>query len=201
MKKLLSILIIITVTIVSTASAYPNKPIDKRKVAHHITISVDNETLTLYDANGEAVYECQVACGKYIGINVIETSSLGDNHNTQYSQTNNNPTRGVVVDTDGKFIIENIYDSSSWGHYCTDGRGYIKGYYGQHVIEINSIPRIIIYQRNDTDSLEDTSIVMSKEDLKSVVSMINCGMEVNIKHETSSRAAELEAELNDILNM
>lgn len=82
-----------------------------------IFISKTDMTLTLVDSLGRAVATYPMACGRNIGPKTVK----GDNKTPE-----------------GYFLLQNIHESSSWGHDFHDGKGFIRNAYGPYFLRLQT---------------------------------------------------------------
>lgn len=82
-----------------------------------IFISKVDMTLTLVGSQGQVVASYPIACGENIG----QKSIKGD-HKTP----------------EGYFLLQNIHESSKWGHDFHDGKGFIRNAYGPYFLRLQT---------------------------------------------------------------
>lgn len=82
-----------------------------------IFISKVDMTLTLVGSQGQVVATYPIACGENIG----QKSIKGD-HKTP----------------EGYFLLQNIHESSKWGHDFHDGKGFIRNAYGPYFLRLQT---------------------------------------------------------------
>lgn len=82
-----------------------------------IFISKVDMTLTLVGSQGQVVVSYPIACGENIG----QKSIKGD-HKTP----------------EGYFLLQNIHESSKWGHDFHDGKGFIRNAYGPYFLRLQT---------------------------------------------------------------
>lgn len=82
-----------------------------------IFISKTDMTLTLVDSLGQAVATYPMACGRNIGPKTVK----GDNKTPE-----------------GYFLLQNIHESSAWGHDFHDGKGFIRNAYGPYFLRLQT---------------------------------------------------------------
>lgn len=145
------------------------------KMASYIVISKESMTLTLFDANGKAIYRFPVAVGKNYG---------------------NKKKSGDMKTPEGQFTVQQIQDASSWTHDFKDGKGVIHGAYGNWFIRLSTPPHkgIGIHGTHAPSSIgtraSEGCIRLRNEDLNKLRPLVKVGMEVRI--ETSKKDMEAD---------
>lgn len=87
--------------------------------ASFIIVDKAKMKLSVYDKNGEEVESFPIGCGQNFGNKIEE----GDNRTPE-----------------GIFRISDIQDSSNWKHDFGDGKGEIKGAYGNYFLRLSASP-------------------------------------------------------------
>lgn len=132
-----------------------------------IFIDKQDFSLTVYNSSGEIQVEFPIACGKKLG----QKKRVGDNKTPE-----------------GVFVIEQIQDSSKWGHDFKDGKGFIKHAYGPWFFRIKTGFRGIgIHGTHDPESIgtraTEGCVRLNNENLESLKEFIEIGMTVIISQD------------------
>lgn len=132
----------------------------------HGLIYIDKQemTLSLYNNDGSLLVEYPMACGRNIGKKI----KAGDNKTPE-----------------GVFSVEQIQDSSKWGHDFHDGKGFIKDAYGPWFIRLKTGFRGIgIHGTHDPASIgtraSEGCIRLQNENLVKLRPLVKIGMTVII---------------------
>ena len=150
------------------------------KDASRIVISKESMTLNLYDSKGGLIYSFPVAVGKALG----NKEKVGDNKTPE-----------------GEFSIQQIQDASTWCHDFGDGKGEIKGAYGNWFIRLKTPPHsgIGIHGTHDPNSIgtraSEGCIRLNNADLDKLKPLVKLGMPVII--ETSIADQEADGKRSD----
>lgn len=148
--------------------------------ASKIVISKESMTLNLYDSKGGLIYSFPVAVGKALG----NKEKIGDNKTPE-----------------GEFSIQQIQSASSWEHDFGDGKGSIKGAYGNWFIRLKTPPHtgIGIHGTHDPNSIgtraSEGCIRLNNADLDKLKPLVKVGMPVII--ETSIADQEADGKRSD----
>ena len=134
-----------------------------------IVISKQDMKLRRYDLKGNILEEYPVACG----LNYGNKKKRGDNRTPE-----------------GVFTVQQIQNSSTWTHDFKDGKGEIKGAYGQYFIRLKTgFQGIGIHGTHAPESIgtraTEGCIRLKNEDLLKLVKNITIDMVVII---TTSKA-------------
>ncbi|MFR9553048.1 MAG: L,D-transpeptidase [Rikenellaceae bacterium] len=89
------------------------------RVGGYIVISKEDMILRLYDASDSEVYNFGIACGAAYG---------------------NKERPGDMKTPEGEFTVSQLCDASDWTHDFGDGKGVIKGAYGDYFIRLLTPP-------------------------------------------------------------
>lgn len=141
-----------------------------KSIPSHIVISKESMTLKLYDKNGKIIYNFPVAVGKNYG---------------------NKQKVGDMKTPEGTFSISEIRSASTWTHDFKDGKGEIKGAYGDWFIRLKTPPHtgIGIHGTHAPESIgtraTEGCIRLHNENLNKLKPLVFEGMKVVI--ETSKR--------------
>lgn len=167
LKLLIGILVIILCCAGSCwlTRIYYESRISKIENANVIVISKQDMQLRLIDYEGNTLFCAPVATGKAYG---------------------NKQKQGDMRTPEGVFQISDIQDASKWSHDFGDGKGEIKGAYGDYFIRL-AVPGhkgIGIHGTHDPESLgsraSEGCIRLRNEDLNKLVSLIYPPMTVII---------------------
>ncbi len=140
--------------------------------AHRIVISKETMTLNLYDSEEKLICSFPVAIGKNAG---------------------NKRHVGDMKTPEGKFTVQQIQASDRWTHDFGDGKGQIKGCYGNWFIRLKTPPHkgIGIHGTHDPESIgtraTEGCIRLHNSDLDSLKPMVHVGMSVVIEAATADR--------------
>lgn len=143
--------------------------------AHYIIISKESMTLKLYDKDSLLICRFPIAAGKNYG-------------NKQHS--------GDMKTPEGEFTIEQIQNATHWLQDFGDGKGEIKGSYGNWFIRLKTPPHrgIGIHGTHTPTSIgsrtTDGCIQLYNHDLDSLKAMVNIGMAVRIESSVLDRKAD-----------
>ena len=141
----------------------------------HIVISKEDMNLKVYDTKGRIIYKFPIAVGKNFG---------------------NKKVRGDMKTPEGEFSVQQIQPASSWTHDFKDGKGEIKGAYGDWFIRLLTPGHtgIGIHGTHDPNSIgtraTEGCIRLRNEDLNKLKPLISRGMRVVI--ESSQKDAEAD---------
>lgn len=97
---------------------YENK-MEQYERASFIIVDKGKMNLSVYDRNGDEVESFPIGCGQNYGNKIEE----GDNRTPE-----------------GIFRISDIQDSSNWKHDFGDGKGEVKGAYGNYFLRLSADP-------------------------------------------------------------
>ncbi|MDR3287696.1 MAG: L,D-transpeptidase [Prevotellaceae bacterium] len=139
-----------------------------------IVISKQDMKLRRYDLTGNVLEEYPVACGRNYG---------------------NKKKRGDNRTPEGVFTIQQIQNASTWTHDFGDGKGQIKGAYGQYFIRLKTgFQGIGIHGTHAPESIgtraTEGCIRLRNEDLLKLVKNLQPSMVVIIT--TSKEDAQVE---------
>lgn len=136
---------------------YYESRISKIENANIIVISKQDMQLRLIDYEGNTLFCAPVATGKAYG---------------------NKQKQGDMRTPEGVFQVSDIQDASKWSHDFGDGKGEIKGAYGDYFIRLD-VPGhkgIGIHGTHDPESIgsraSEGCIRLRNEDLNKLVSLI-----------------------------
>lgn len=144
-----------------------------------IVISKQSMTLTLFDVDERVICRFPIACGRNLG----NKSRVGD-----------------MKTPEGDFTVQQIQPASTWTHDFGDGKGQIKGCYGNWFIRLKTPPHtgIGIHGTHDPSSIgtraTEGCIRLHNADLDSLKPMVRVGMPVRI--ETSDADREQDGKLS-----
>lgn len=132
-----------------------------------IYIDKSDFSLTVFSPSGDILVEYPIACGMNIG----QKRRAGD-HKTP----------------EGVFEIQEIQDSSKWGHDFHDGKGFIKHAYGPWFFRIKTgFKGIGIHGTHDPESIgtraTEGCVRLKNENLESLKQFIEIGMTVIISQD------------------
>ena len=145
----------------------------------HIVISKETMTLKLYDKNGKVIYNFPVAVGKNYG---------------------NKQKKGDMKTPEGVFSVQEIKDASGWTHDFNDGKGEIKGAYGDWFIRLLTPPHtgIGIHGTHAPESIgtraSEGCIRLHNENLNKLKPLVFVGMKVTIETSKKDQAADQQVE-------
>ncbi|MDE6861634.1 MAG: L,D-transpeptidase family protein [Alistipes sp.] len=137
-----------------------------------IVVSKQSMTLTLFDTDGRVICRFPIACGRNLG----NKSRVGD-----------------MKTPEGDFTVQQIQPSSTWTHDFGDGKGEIKGCYGNWFIRLKTPPHtgIGIHGTHDPSSIgtraTEGCIRLHNADLDSLKPMVRVGMPVRIETSEADR--------------
>lgn len=94
---------------------YYEKEIEKQAKAKFIIVSKQKMTLDVFDSLGKSIMSVPIACGKNFGDKAVKND---------------------MKTPEGIFRVSEIADASGWSHDFKDGKGNIKGAYGNHFIRL-----------------------------------------------------------------
>lgn len=139
--------------------------ISKIQNANILLISKQDFRLHLIDYKGDTIFSAPIAAGKGYG---------------------NKQKQGDMRTPEGVFKVIDIQNSSSWTHDFNDGKGEIKGAYGDYFIRLQ-VPGhkgIGIHGTHDPESIGSRAtegcIRLNNEDLNKLVPLISIPMAVVI---------------------
>lgn len=165
---LLAVLVVPMKSAAETGAGNPAK-------ASYIVISKESMTLKLYDADGKIIYDFPVAVGKNYG----NKRCVGDKKTPE-----------------GEFSVQQIQNASSWTHDFKDGKGIIKGAYGNWFIRLLTPPHrgIGIHGTHDPSSIgtraSEGCIRLHNENLNKLEPLVKVGMRVIIEPSQQDLAAD-----------
>lgn len=137
-----------------------------------IVISKQSMTLTLFDVDNRVICRFPIACGRNLG----NKSRVGD-----------------MKTPEGDFTVQQIQPASTWTHDFGDGKGEIKGCYGNWFIRLKTPPHtgIGIHGTHDPSSIgtraTEGCIRLHNADLDSLKPMVRVGMPVRIETSDADR--------------
>ncbi len=141
------------------------EPTGDPALAEYIVIAKESMSLRLYDSNNALICRFNVATGKHAG---------------------NKQEPGDMKTPEGEFTIKEIIPSHHWTHDFGDGRGAIKGCYGNWFIQLD-IPEhkgIGIHGAYDPQTIgtraTDGCIILEYAALDSIQPLLRAGMRVTI---------------------
>lgn len=150
-----------------------------------IVISKQSMTLTLFDVDERVICRFPIACGRNLG----NKSRVGD-----------------MKTPEGDFTIQQIQPASTWTHDFGDGKGQIKGCYGNWFIRLKTPPHtgIGIHGTHDPSSIgtraTEGCIRLHNADLDSLKPMVRVGMPVRIETSDADRKQDGEPSAEQAAN-
>lgn len=147
------------------SSNYYHKIISKVENANIIVISKQDMMLNLIDYKGDTIFHAPIAAGKGYG---------------------NKQKEGDMRTPEGVFSVVSIEDASDWTHDFNDGKGEIKGAYGDYFIRLLTPGHtgIGIHGTHAPESIgtraSEGCIRLRNEDLNRLVTLINPPLSVVI---------------------
>lgn len=157
-------------------TAPPQQPSGDPSRPGHIVISKQEMTLSLYDQDDLLICRFPIACGRNLG----NKSRVGD-----------------MKTPEGDFTVQQIQPASTWTHDFGDGKGEIKGCYGNWFIRLKTPPHtgIGIHGTHDPASIgtraTEGCIRLHNADLDSLKPMVRTGMAVRIESSDADRAEDM----------
>lgn len=152
--------------IAETALPSVPEPAGDASKPSRIVISKQSMTLTLLDTDDRVICRFPIACGRNLG----NKSRVGD-----------------MKTPEGDFTVQQIQPASTWTHDFGDGKGVIKGCYGNWFIRLKTPPHtgIGIHGTHDPASIgtraTEGCIRLHNDDLDSLKPMVRVGMPVRIE--------------------
>lgn len=150
-----------------------------------IVISKQSMTLTLFDVDERVICRFPIACGRNLG----NKSRVGD-----------------MKTPEGDFTVQQIQPASTWTHDFGDGKGQIKGCYGNWFIRLKTPPHtgIGIHGTHDPSSIgtraTEGCIRLHNADLDSLKPMVRVGMPVRIETSDADRKQDGEPSAEQVAN-
>lgn len=165
----------------SDAADDENTPDGDASHPGRIVVSKQSMTLTLLDTDDRIICRFPIACGRNFG----NKSRVGD-----------------MKTPEGDFTVQQIQPASTWTHDFGDGKGAIKGCYGNWFIRLKTPPHtgIGIHGTHDPSSIgtraTEGCIRLHNADLDSLKPLVRIGMPVRI--ETSDEDREHDGKTESV---